>query len=172
MNGKQVVKMEKMDFHTFRAVAEQLEDSPLATTNYFRSDRANKGFILLLRKCDNYHLVVPESNENAIKEFLTGKYAQVSFGTARTTVVFEDLSGNPMILQFDNQQILGLFDDAYDKPKRKGFLAIYKLGKKCVADIADEVVEVGRIDLWVNRTFNTNPYKIRKLTTEERNKYK
>ena len=48
-----------------------------------------------------------------------------------------------MVLQFDNKQIFGMMD-AYDKPKRKGFFAIYKLGKKCADDIADEVVEVGR----------------------------
>jgi hypothetical protein len=114
---------------------------------------------------------VPEMHESQIAEILTGKYAQVAYGTSRTTIIFEDFSMNPMILNFDNVQIFGMMD-AYDKPKRKGFLAIYKLGKKCVGKNADEVVEVGRMDLWINRTFENIPFKIRSLKTEERNMYK
>lgn len=168
--NEQEVKLEAYDFHSF-GVCSHMKDSPLATTNYFRSDRADKGFIHLIRKCDNYHLLVPEIHESQIAEILTGKYAQVAYGTAMTTIIFEDFSMNPMILNFDNMQISGIMD-AYDKPKRKGFLAIYKLGKKCADENADEVVEVGRMDLWINRTFEANPFKIRNLTVEQRNMYK
>lgn len=164
------VKLEAYDYHAFGECA-QMKDSPLASTNYFRSDRADKGFFWLIRKCDNYHLLVPEIHEGQIGELLTGKYAHISHGTTRTVIVFEDFSVSPMILEFDNRQFLGMMN-VFDKPKRKGFLAIYKLGQKHDDDIADEVTEVGRMDLWVNRTFTTDPYEIRRLTSEERNMYK
>lgn len=166
----QEVNQDRYDFHTF-GICDEMADSPLATTNYFRTDRAKKGFILLLRKCDNYHLIVPPLAEETIDEILTGKYAQVCYGTPKTIISFDDLSRNPMAVYFDSRQISGMFDDAYDKPKRKGFLAIYKKGEEHPDELDDEVVEVGRMDLWVNRILDTNPYKIRGLTTEEQDMY-
>jgi hypothetical protein len=163
----EVVKMESYDFHGFKGPT---SDSPLLHTNYFRTERATKGFVLLLRKCDNYHLIVPSSNENAIKDMTTGKFAHVVFGTARTTIVFDDLSSSPMVLQIGNQQIFGVFNDVVDKPSRKGFLAIYKLGERG-KDGTDTAKETGRMDLWISRTFEQTPYKIRYLTSEELNQY-
>ena len=170
--NEQEVKLEGYDFHTFDVCAENMADSPLARTNYFRSDRAQKGFLHLLKKCSNYHLIVTEVHEDKIHEMMTGKYALISFGTTMTTIIFEDLTMTPYFLHCDNQQIAGFFDDLQDKPRKKGFLAIYKLGKKCADDLTDEVVEVGRMDLWASRTFETDPSRIRCLTIEESNKYK
>ena len=170
--NQKTVKKEAYDFHAFDICVENMADSPLATTNYFRSDRAQKGFLHLLKKCSNYHLLVPEMHEDKICEMMTGKYALISFGSTMTTIIFEDLSITPSFFHFDNQQIAGFFDDLQDKPRRKGFLAIYRQGKACVDNAVDKVVEVGRMDLWVSRTFETDPSKIRCLTIEESNKYK
>ncbi len=173
--SEKTVSMEPYDFHSFGpmgATEEEQANSPLKTTSYFRTERAKAGFIWLVRKCDNYHLIVPPLVEEAIEEMLTGKYAQVCYGTSKTIISFDDLSGVPMVTYFDSQQILGMFDDAYDKPKRKGFLAIYKKGEEHPDDIADECIEVGRMDLWVNRTFGSIDYiDIRKLTEEQKHQY-
>lgn len=160
------VKMQN-EFYQFD-VRECMADSPVFATNYFRSDPAKKGFIQLLRKCNNYHLMIPPMLEDQIDDILTGKFAQVLFGSTMTTIVFDDLSSCPMVLNFDNQQILGMFDDLQDKPRRKGYLAIYILGDQRPDEIADQVIEVGRMDLWVNRQLGS---KIRMLSKEELKSY-
>lgn len=176
-NIEKVVSMEPYDFHSFASIEgteEEQSNSPLKSTSYFRSERAKAGFIWLVKKCDNYHLIIPPKIENQIDDMLTGRFAQVVVGTKKTTIVFDDLSNSPMITNFDNQQMQGRFDDVQDKPRRKGYLAVYKLGQKQPDEIADEVIEVGRMDLWINRTFSNNngPVSIRALTTAELQQYK
>lgn len=166
------VSMESCDFHAFGPMGtteEEQASSPLKSTSYFRTDRAKHGFIWIVRKCNNYHLIIPPLAEETIEEMLTGKFCQVCSGNTMSTIVFEDFSPAPFAIQCDNNQIGGIFDDAYDKPKRKGYLAIYKKGKVCPDELGDEVIEVGRMDLWVNRAFTDNA--IRKLTEQERSLY-
>jgi len=163
-----IIRMEPYDFFGFKSPT---SDSPLSHTTYFRTERAKKGYVWLLRKCDNYHLIIPPSVEHTIEDMLTAKFVHIIFGTARATILFDDLSSAPFFLQIDNHQIFGMFNDVVDKPRRKGFLAVYKCGE-IGKDLMDTVKEVGRMDLWISRSFEQTPYKIRYLTTDELNHYR
>ena len=167
-------------YYEFRGAAEDvanMADTPLSATNFFSSDMAKNGFVYLLKKCGNYHLMIPPQIEGQIDEILTGKFAHVVVGTNMTTIIFDDLSDTPMSLNFDNQQILGMFEDIQDKPRRKGFLAVYKLGQTQPDKFADKVTEVGRMDLWISRTLgtvislSTGTFKARQLTKTELTQY-
>lgn len=163
-----IIRMEPYDFFGFDGPT---VDSPLTHTTYFRTERAKKGYAWLIRKCDNYHLIIPPSQEHTIKDMLTAKFIHVVFGSVRTTILFDDLSLAPLFLQIDNQQIFGIFKDVVDKPMRKGFLAIYIFGEKGKDD-TDTVKEVGRMDLWISRSFEQTPYEYRRLTTDELSHYR
>jgi len=59
---EQTVAVEPYDFHSFGpmgATKEERANSPLKSTSYFRTGRAKNGFIWIVRKYDNYHLIIP-----------------------------------------------------------------------------------------------------------------
>ena len=38
-------------------------NAPLDTTTHFRSDACDKGYVFILRKCENMHLVIPRQKK-------------------------------------------------------------------------------------------------------------
>jgi hypothetical protein len=83
----------------------------IASTNYFDSEHAAKGYFFLSTNAGCVRLLVPDSQQAAIQEFKTAKYVILSRGpwpeqgrTDALELLFEDLSNSPYALHIVKDQ--------------------------------------------------------------------